>query len=307
MEKASANEKQGEAFAVLPPNLPKGTIVRVTLWLDNDGCFRVAARLDDETDLDPWITEGGEDAKAIEAIQKAREKLASKEGPPSTERAMEVESVTREVLEKLREHDFVEALSLAREAEDLADKRRGDETLADRANRLIWYTEHVVQKYSWAMDPKSSLALTNLASETRTALMAKKMDILEDKVNKLDKLLDNVPGVVKVLVGLKIAVFERIHPVDPTLARSFMNEIEALEDTLASGDSAGEKKLDDIAERVWKAMGRIEMTSPEASKCSACGTRLHGKRYCPNCGHDQFILVSKRRCPSSGITGGGSK
>lgn len=304
LEKASANQKQGEAFTVLPPNLPKGTVVRVTLWLDSDGCFRVAAHLDDGTDLDPWITEGGEDAKAIEAIQKAREKVVQEESLHSMEEVMEIESITKDVLDKLKEHDFTDALSLARKAEDLADRRSRDETLTEKVNRLIWYAEHVVQNYSWAMDSKITLALTGLASETRTALMAEKKDVLEDKAHKLDKLLDDVPQTVKVLVGLKIAIFEQIHPVDPVRARDFLNEIEAIEHTLASSDTAEDQKLDDVADRIWKSMCELEKTSPMATECSVCGTRLHTERFCLNCGHDQFILISKRRYPSSDIVGG---
>lgn len=55
LEKASANERQGEAFAILQPGLPKQTPIRITLELAE------------------------QDAKAIECIEGLEKALAEKE------------------------------------------------------------------------------------------------------------------------------------------------------------------------------------------------------------------------------------
>jgi molecular chaperone DnaK len=44
-EHAGANERQGDAFAILPPGLPARTPVRVSIWLDADGVFKLSAHL----------------------------------------------------------------------------------------------------------------------------------------------------------------------------------------------------------------------------------------------------------------------
>jgi len=76
LEKASANENQGEFFAILPPGLPEGTVVRVSLSLDADEIFCPAGRLEDGTDLQPWVITGGADQKAIEAFNEVDRDLA---------------------------------------------------------------------------------------------------------------------------------------------------------------------------------------------------------------------------------------
>ena len=79
LEKASANEKQGEAFAILPLGLPQGTSVRLRLWLNSNGIFELTAHLENGTDLKPWIVEKGEaNEKAIRAIERVEQLLAQK-------------------------------------------------------------------------------------------------------------------------------------------------------------------------------------------------------------------------------------
>jgi hypothetical protein len=60
LERAAANERQGEAFAILPPGLPAGTPIRVALRLDGDGVFNLSAHLEGGEDLHPWVVEKGE-------------------------------------------------------------------------------------------------------------------------------------------------------------------------------------------------------------------------------------------------------
>ena len=81
LEDARANERQGEAFAILPRGLPKGTPIRISLWLDSDGSFKLTARLDDGTgtDLKPWVVEKGEaHDRAIATLERVDELLALK-------------------------------------------------------------------------------------------------------------------------------------------------------------------------------------------------------------------------------------
>ncbi len=58
LDKASANEKQGHVFAILPPGLPQDTPIRIKIWLNSDQIFDLSANLEDGTDLRPLATPG---------------------------------------------------------------------------------------------------------------------------------------------------------------------------------------------------------------------------------------------------------
>ena len=117
LERASANEKQGEAFAVLPPDLPVGTVVRVKLWLDRDGVFDVAAHLEDGSDLKPWVVKGEQDARAIDVIQQVDKALAAEGAHLPAAALAEVDAARSRVFERLRRHDFEGALHEAAQAQ----------------------------------------------------------------------------------------------------------------------------------------------------------------------------------------------
>jgi molecular chaperone DnaK len=89
LEKASANEKQGEIFAVLPPGLPKGAPVEVKLWLNKHQIFELAAHLEDGTSLNPRILHGDQDARAVEMLQVLEEAMMRTSWERSATRAEE--------------------------------------------------------------------------------------------------------------------------------------------------------------------------------------------------------------------------
>jgi len=67
-ERASSNQKQGEAFAILPPGLPQGAEILIRLWLDDEGICKLEAQVKDGPDLKPWMMKGEADAKIVEKI-----------------------------------------------------------------------------------------------------------------------------------------------------------------------------------------------------------------------------------------------
>jgi molecular chaperone DnaK (HSP70) len=117
VKSAGANEKQGDMFMVLPPDLPPGTAAHVRLWLDGDGVFGVSARLADGTDLEPIILAGEKDQKAVEALESAEAAFARK-APALTAAEMALLDAARQrAYEALQERRYDDAL---REAEALA-------------------------------------------------------------------------------------------------------------------------------------------------------------------------------------------
>jgi molecular chaperone DnaK (HSP70) len=109
LEKASANEKQGEVFAVLPPGLPKGTVVRVSLSLNADEIFCPAARLEDGPDLKPWVITGGADQKAIEAFNEVDRDLAQLATAFSQSAQEAIEKHKEQILKNLHDGDYQDA------------------------------------------------------------------------------------------------------------------------------------------------------------------------------------------------------
>jgi len=103
MEKASQNEKQGEAFAVLPPGLPSGAPIRIRIWLDSDGVFDLAAYLEDGTNLEPVILMGEKDNKVVQEIEDME--AAFEEEALNPEKKARLEKVRNEAFDKLRKKD----------------------------------------------------------------------------------------------------------------------------------------------------------------------------------------------------------
>ena len=103
IEKASLNELQGQAFAILPPGLPKGTDIFIKLWLDGDGVFKLEANLGNGTDLHPWVLQGREDQKAVESIEGVIEKLNKIQINASADQKEEIEKVREEIYSIMQE------------------------------------------------------------------------------------------------------------------------------------------------------------------------------------------------------------
>jgi molecular chaperone DnaK len=72
LERASANDLQGNASVALPPGLPPNTPVHVRLGLDGDGLFTLNAHLEDGTDLPPWNLAGSAQPNVVPAGSVAR-------------------------------------------------------------------------------------------------------------------------------------------------------------------------------------------------------------------------------------------
>ncbi len=115
LTRASANEKQGDVFAILPPSLPADTPVRIKMWLDADGVFDLSARLDDGTDLTASILKGGEDRKTIDAVEELQEWLPDKTRDLSRQKQAAAQRVLDEALDAVQKGDFDRALRVIHE------------------------------------------------------------------------------------------------------------------------------------------------------------------------------------------------
>lgn len=296
--KASANQKQGEAFALLPPGLPQDTAIRIKVWLDHDGIFRLAAYLEDGTDLQPWNVKGDADARAIEAIQRVERILAEKGQamPPAALRKLEQER--ERVFEALKKGDFTGAIEKVTALEKSAEESGADEQedgLEAKAQNLIGYTQFVLRQYSWVIsDPNQIYRLTKLAEEASDALAAGKRADLEKKVRELDAATDSLPDAVKVFVAMRGAIMMRVQPLDPAEAASMQEELDAIEELFKANNPGAPRRMEALVMRITRAIQESEGKRPGGFRCSNCGGEVpSGQRNCPGCGEDTWIPRSK--------------
>ncbi len=294
LEKASANEKQGEAFAMLPPGLPQDTVIRIKLWLDSDGVFKLTAHLENGADLEPWVVTGGADAKAIEAIGKVEQALAKKAELLSAEEKDQMEEARNRAFDRMKQGDYDGALQEAEQLGEMAAKAgRGEakDVLTTKAENLIAFTEFVLHRYSWVLDPNQSYKLTNVLEEARGALESGDPAALEEKVEALDKATDNLPESIRVFIALRGAIASRIAPGDPALGAQLMEELDDVEESFKARSYTAGPKFAALAEKITKAISEVK--APVGLTCSHGHGVPPGERYCPSCGEDTWVLGSK--------------
>ena len=115
LEKASANEKQGEGFTVLPPGLPKGTIVLIKIWLDENCIFGLSAHLENGKFLRPWIIHGELDHKAVQEFDVLQEELNKWEKDAMPEQSKKIEKTVSDAYGLLEERRIEDAIRLVKQ------------------------------------------------------------------------------------------------------------------------------------------------------------------------------------------------
>lgn len=294
LERASANERQGDAFAILPPGLPAGAPIRVVLWLDRDGVFKLSAHLQNGQDLRPWVMEKGEtQQRAIQELEEVERVLGQKAQTATPRDLQAVEDARERVFDRLSAGEFDAALVEVRELMKRTDETtRADakEALREKAENLIGFTRFVLETYRWTFDESGRQRLHDLANATEEALGGD-LSVLEMRVAALDTDTDHLPEAVSLLLGIRGAIRMRIQPFEPAAAARLEQELGRLESRLASGDMGALLALNSLAGQVAATMEEI----PELSAGVPC-SRGHlspaRERYCPfpGCGEDTWQL-----------------
>ncbi|MGH8548421.1 MAG: Hsp70 family protein [Methylococcales bacterium] len=295
LTKASANEKQGRAFALLPPNLPAETPIKIQLKLDNNGIFEIEAWLEDATSLRPWNVKGEEDAKIIENIDQLNQRLGEQTDKVSPKTVAAVELARDRVFDSLREREFTQAERHVDEARRILDEagQEGDlEELENRADNLVAYGEFILHQYDWAMaDRKQIYSLTKAIEETKDALKSGKTVIVEKTVKVLEDALDKLPETVQSLMAMKSAILARIQPSDPVLAANLMKELNEIEAGARKGDVRVMQKIGDFIAKLTQAIADMESRRPSTHIVCSNGHRVSsGQRHCPTCSEDTWML-----------------
>ncbi|HYF96015.1 MAG TPA: Hsp70 family protein [Symbiobacteriaceae bacterium] len=289
LDKASANEKQGEAFAVLPPGLPQDTAVRVKLWLNGDCIFELTAHLEDGTDLHPWVLQGEADQKAVEAFQ-ALQEAAHKIGhamPPDLRR--EVEQGMREFFKRLNGKDFSGAGQLAEELKKkLAEGPK--EEIFERAERLVGFAQMVTNRYGWALGAERTYRMNQLMGKLEEALRRKDHAAVPQLAEELDKATDDLGDLVWFLLNVRRAIVDEIRMHDPGLSDSLEADLDETEALMKARDPRAKARLEKLAEQAALALKKFRTKD----ECRNCGADLKGNRYCPKCKADSWALRDKK-------------
>ena len=199
--KASANEKQGEAFAVLPADMPEGTAVRIRLWLDGDGVFALSAHLENGTDLKPTILKGGVIQKTVQRLEELMEMLAEVKGTDPA-RAERIERAIDEVLNKIKGvSDDVSASDLGLGSDEWYDKLKneaqsgagGKSQEAQQAENAVGYVRFVERRYGWAINAMDQLRLDKAVTETSSALYAGDASAIRQRLAELIQVINSLP------------------------------------------------------------------------------------------------------------------
>jgi len=299
LEKASANQKQGEVFAILPSGLATGSGVRVSLSLDSDEIFRLAARLEDGTDLQPWVIKGEADQKAIEALDGIERDLGELGGALSQSERQAIEEQREQVLRHLQEGNYKDAQEgveqLGQLVTALKRPEAGPGSLEEKAQGLIGYTEFVLREFSWAIGAEQAYELTSLVAKTRQALEAGDAQALQQAFTALDQATDRLPDAIRVLVGIRGAIMARIQPVEPERAAELQKMLAETEEAFQKNPILGRLGLVRLAASVAEALKEIESKALRGVACPACGHDLPpGARFCPECKADTWMLGEQR-------------
>lgn len=297
--KASENERQGEAIAILPHGLARETPVHIRLWLDSDGIFDISAQLDNGFDLKPWVIQTGEsDAKAVEALEEMERRVEEKSKDFSPEEMERVEKLRNEAFETIKRKEFPSAIRII---EEIGNIQPAPPLVTQQVENILRYLEFVLREYQWALNPEDSYRLANLT--TKGGGMLNK-GCSEAELLELQRVLENeaerLPELVRALIGMKGALFERIQPHRPKEAAEMMKELADIEGEFKAGrgNSAG-MRLNQLVEKMVELIRKIGETSKDADKCGECGAELHGQRLCPKCGADSWLPTKKSKGTSS--------
>jgi hypothetical protein len=285
LENPRINQREGEAFAVLPLGLPKDTEIRVSIWLNADQIFEIAASLG-RIDLKPWVMKGDTDARAVKAIEELERKIAEKRDGADPSELGKLDGVYDQAIDLLKQDKFEDALELAGSGVEQAE-RLVDELTASRGENLLNYADFVIAQYSWLLDAEQTYRLNELKNGARTAIR-ERSPLVEQKLDDLEFELNRLPESIGVLLGISGYIISQIQPFEPATSAALLQELRQIESAFKAADQRAQVMLDALAQKVVAEQQRIELGRGRKPTCPTCHVEVEkGARYCAN-NHDQW-------------------
>jgi molecular chaperone DnaK (HSP70) len=290
--RASANEKQGEAFAILPVGLPAATPVRVKLWLNADGVLQVGAQMADGTNLRPWLVKGEKDARAIAAIEGVN---AALEGGAMTDAHViqQVEDARNRAFDRLRAEQFDEALQEAEAAGALVANAQPHDvpgTPEAVARDLLQWAVFVIDRYAFAFDRTMQLRLEGLIAELSSALESRDGARIGRAYDELDVATQTPPAIVNKFLQLRVAIARRVKLGAPGVATTLVSRIEQVEELFRKESPDGPHAFESLSNEIVAAIEQVARAV--GIECSRKHAVPKGQRYCPECREDTWSLAA---------------
>jgi molecular chaperone DnaK len=279
LETASANDKQGQAYAILPPGLPEQTPIRVSLWFDKDSVFEVSARLENGTDLKPWIQPKGETGEKVVAdLQRLEARIADRAEYLPPDHVDRINERHNEVLALIAGQDFEKAAARASEIEQLLE--RGPDIDADqRARDAVGFAGQVLEVYGWLLPTDQRYGLAKIRDDLDSARRRGEHVRLPPLVSDFEAAIERFPPVLRMLIQVRITLQTDVQAADPELAVRLNRELSEAE---ATTRRTGEvEPLNRVLARIMQAVEAGKAQS--MTTCWRCRAQvpLH-TAICPN-------------------------
>lgn len=294
LECASKNQKQGEVYAILPPDCPAELPVKVKLWLDRDGIFVSEVYLETPGDLESWILRGEADQKAIEIFVKAEEGFSQIKNIIGKEQRKTADNKKNAVIDSLQKKEFEIAVERAQEFLKYVESI-GRPSVDSTAKNISKYAKHILNTYEWLLKDIHKIQLATLIEELETAINKKDIGKMEENIKKMENLInelmieDDNPTIIGLIeLNTRIIVLF-IRPTDIVKGESLLKELSKIVENLKIG------KPESINELVTFTDQLLESIQKMAKKCPNCGKPIASvySRYCENCNWDLWIPVKK--------------
>ena len=296
-EKASENEKQGDAFAILPPNLPKDSAVRIKLWLNNEGIFNIDTSLENGTKLKSVILRGETDQKAVELFIEAESKLSEKRDIINQDKKDDFKRKEDEIIKKIEKQEYSGAIKDADELIKEIDNTGGPKEFGpeEQAEGMISYIRYLVTEFDWLIG-RAALRLNNLSGELEDALRRKKSADMEKIIQQLNIEITNLTQTTDangkivatdlgILLMLTTLIATKVQPVDPVKADQLREQFREVVAALKNRMPDAPIKLEAIFKEI------MDVSGPDTGiECKNCGhMNPLNRRTCEKCGDNLTI------------------
>lgn len=212
-------EKQGDVFVLLPPNLPSGSKIHIKLWLDDSEVFQLTAKLDNGDNLRPAILRGGTDSGAVSTMMDAEALLIQNTDRIPPDARFLIDNQREKVFSVLQSGDYdlarAEADKFMREA---AKHLPGDPEL----EFYRFLNNHQRSEYNWMLLPSELSRSQELEAEVGDAVERHDQQTLEEAKDRLEKFVNNMPFAVTRHTHSDLDIMFRIRPEFPTDAAQLL-------------------------------------------------------------------------------------
>ena len=262
---ARENEWQGELVLGLPPGLSKGTLVDISINVDNDSSMEVSAKLIDQplTAVSARIERtkgGGEMAQELEGLMKKARDI-DKKGKDNLgeDKRKELQEMINELEDAKQKGDSRRVESRRDQWEkQIADYEADAEVRSDIAY-IIGRAEITLKVADFYLSPENREKLSELIKEAKKAFSSGDLTAAKRSCDQLRQTLESLGG-VNLIVNAEMVAGQR--GLSPSTSSQIYKNIEELKNAAHSGDQAAvERIMHELDELVNKAIEEITTTT----------------------------------------------